>query len=161
MSNNRGERVLLVCDEAYLMIDPQVPQSLAFLRNVEKRSRKYESAWRSSLIRWWISWRRRSRCTGRHFGYSLLQNPDGLRTDKNLQETTDLYNLTDAEQELLESEAPGTRPVPGRLQSGFMSILRFRLQGLPTWARRAAGNTLATGMYPAAVLIPEIMEVFL
>ena len=44
MSNNRGERVLLVCDEAYLMIDPQVPQSLAFLRNVEKRSRKYESA---------------------------------------------------------------------------------------------------------------------
>ena len=38
MSNNRGERVLLVCDEAYLMIDPQVPQSLAFLRNVEKLS---------------------------------------------------------------------------------------------------------------------------
>ena len=33
--------MLLVCDEAYLMIDPQVPQSLAFLRNVEKRSRKY------------------------------------------------------------------------------------------------------------------------
>ena len=44
MSSNREERVLLVCDEAYLMIDPQVPQSLAFLRNVEKRSRKYESA---------------------------------------------------------------------------------------------------------------------
>ena len=43
MSRDRKERVLLVCDEAYLMIDPHVPQSLVFLRNVEKRSRKYES----------------------------------------------------------------------------------------------------------------------
>ncbi len=74
MSNNRGERVLLVCDEAYLMIDPQVPQSLAFLRNVEKRSRKYESALAIiSPTRWWTFWRRRSRCTGRPFGHSLLQ----------------------------------------------------------------------------------------
>jgi len=40
MSKDRTERVLLICDEAYLMIDPQVPQSLVFLRNVEKRARK-------------------------------------------------------------------------------------------------------------------------
>lgn len=40
MSRDRNERCLLVCDEAYLMIDPQVPQSLVFLRNVEKRARK-------------------------------------------------------------------------------------------------------------------------
>lgn len=38
-----NERLLLICDEAYLMIDPQVPQSLVFLRNVEKRARKYEA----------------------------------------------------------------------------------------------------------------------
>lgn len=43
MSKDRNERVLLICDEAYLMIDPQVPQSLVFLRNVEKRARKYEA----------------------------------------------------------------------------------------------------------------------
>lgn len=43
MSRDRNERCLLVCDEAYLMIDPQVPQSLVFLRNVEKRARKYEA----------------------------------------------------------------------------------------------------------------------
>ena len=33
MSIDRTERVLLVCDEAYLMIDNKVPQSLVFLRN--------------------------------------------------------------------------------------------------------------------------------
>lgn len=40
---DRTERTLLICDEAYLMIDPKVPQSLIFLRNVEKRARKYEA----------------------------------------------------------------------------------------------------------------------
>ena len=51
--------------------------------------------WRSFLIPWWISWPRKSKCTGRPC--------DG----KNLQETKDLYNLTDAEQELLESKRRG------------------------------------------------------
>lgn len=36
MSLDRTEPVLLICDESYLMIDPNVPQSLVFLRNVEK-----------------------------------------------------------------------------------------------------------------------------
>lgn len=44
MSENREEKVLLICDEAYIMIDPHVPQSLVFLRNMEKRARKYEAA---------------------------------------------------------------------------------------------------------------------
>jgi hypothetical protein len=43
MSKNRNEKVLLVCDEAYLLVDPNVPQSLIFLRNVAKRARKYEA----------------------------------------------------------------------------------------------------------------------
>jgi hypothetical protein len=43
MSKDRTEKVLLIADEAYLMIDPQVPQSLVFLRNVAKRARKYEA----------------------------------------------------------------------------------------------------------------------
>lgn len=44
MSHDREERVLLICDEAYLMIDRSVPQSLVYLRNVMKRARKYEAA---------------------------------------------------------------------------------------------------------------------
>ncbi|WP_315675827.1 hypothetical protein [Clostridium sp. 19966] len=42
MNKDRNERVLLVCDEVYLMIYTNVTQSLVFLRNVEKRARKYE-----------------------------------------------------------------------------------------------------------------------
>ncbi len=41
MSQDREERVMLICDEAYLMIDPRIPQSLIFLRNIAKRCRKY------------------------------------------------------------------------------------------------------------------------
>ena len=43
MSRDRAEKVLLFADEAYLLIDPQVPQSLAYMRNVSKRARKYEA----------------------------------------------------------------------------------------------------------------------
>jgi hypothetical protein len=42
---NRDERVLLICDETYLMIDPNVPQSLVFLRNVEKRPENTKVPW--------------------------------------------------------------------------------------------------------------------
>src|SRR5699024_3976707 len=44
MSKDRDEKTMLVCDEAYLLIDPQVPQSLVFLRNIAKRCRKYEGS---------------------------------------------------------------------------------------------------------------------
>lgn len=43
MTKNREEKVLLICDEAYLLIDPQIPQTLIGLRNIAKRCRKYES----------------------------------------------------------------------------------------------------------------------
>jgi len=107
MSNDRTERVLLVCDEAYLMIDPQVPQSLVFLRNVEKRARKYEAGLiiiSHSVVDFLAP-------EIKMYGQALLDIPclkllmgcDG----KNLQETRELYNLTDAEQELLESKKRG------------------------------------------------------
>ena len=41
-SKDKEEKTVLWCDEAYLLIDPQVPQTLVFLRNVAKRCRKYE-----------------------------------------------------------------------------------------------------------------------
>lgn len=42
VSKNRKERVLLGVDEAYLLIDPEVPETIKFLRNTSKRIRKYE-----------------------------------------------------------------------------------------------------------------------
>ncbi len=107
MSKDRNEKVLLVCDEAYLMIDPNVPQSLVFLRNVEKRARKYEAGLiiiSHSVVDFLSP-------EIKMYGQALLDIPcikllmgcDG----KNLKETKDLYNLTDAEVELLESKKRG------------------------------------------------------
>ena len=39
---NRTEKCYVVCDEAYLLIDKKVPQSIEFMRNFSKRARKYE-----------------------------------------------------------------------------------------------------------------------
>ncbi len=66
MSKDRTEKVMLVCDEAYLMIDPDVPQSLVFLRNVAKRDRKYEAGLiiiSHSVVDFWTQ---RLRCMDRH-----------------------------------------------------------------------------------------------
>lgn len=42
ISRDRTERVLLVSDETYLIVDPDYPQPLKFMRNTSKRCRKYE-----------------------------------------------------------------------------------------------------------------------
>jgi hypothetical protein len=107
MSADRNEPVLLICDEAYLMIDPNVPQSLVFLRNVEKRARKYEAgvAIISHSVVDFLDPKIKM------YGQALLDIPcfkilmgcDG----KNLIETKELYNLTDAEEELLARKKRG------------------------------------------------------
>jgi len=107
LSRDRTERVLLICDEAYLMIDQHVPQSLVYLRNVEKRARKYEAALAiiSHSVVDFLSE------SIRQYGQALLDIPcykiimgsDG----KNLKETAELYDLTEAEQELLLARKRG------------------------------------------------------
>ncbi|GIP30910.1 VirB4 family type IV secretion system protein [Paenibacillus sp. J2TS4] len=104
MSQDRNERVLLICDESYLMIDPNVPQSLVFLRNVEKRARKYEASLAivsHSVVDFLAP-------EVKMYGQALLDIPSIkilMGTDgQNLQETRELYNLTEAEEELLASK---------------------------------------------------------
>jgi len=107
MSRNRDERVLLICDEAYLMIDQKVPQSLVYLRNAMKRARKYEAAlgiishsvidFLSESIRQYGQALLDVPC------YKLLMGTDG----PNLKETAKLYDLTEAEQELLLARKRG------------------------------------------------------
>ncbi len=107
MSRDREERVLLICDEAYLMIDQKVPQSLVYLRNVMKRARKYEAALgiiSHSLVDFLSE-------SIKQYGQALLDIPCYkilMGTDgKNLKETADLYDLTEAEQELLLARKRG------------------------------------------------------
>jgi len=107
MSKDRTERVLLIGDEAYMLVDPHVPQSLIFLRNVEKRSRKYEAALGiifHSVVDVLDS-------SVKMYGQALLDIPCMkilMGTDgRNLQDTAELYNLTDAETELLAAKKRG------------------------------------------------------
>ena len=86
--------------------------------------------------------------------YKILMGCDG----KNLQETKDLYNLTDAEQELLESKRRGHALFI--IGSKRLHVnLRFRLTSFPIWARLAAGNSVAAGSNPGR-LTYSTQEVF-
>lgn len=108
MSKDRTEPVLLICDESYLMIDPNVPQSLVFLRNVEKRARKYEAgiAIISHSVVDFLD--PKIKLYGQALldipAYKILMGCDGM----NLIETKKLYNLTDAEEQLLAQKKRGS-----------------------------------------------------
>ncbi len=107
MSKDRTEPVLLIADEVYLMIDPRVPQSLVFLRDVAKRARKYEAGLAivsHSVVDFLAP-------PIKMYGQALLDIPCYkvlLGTDgKNLTELKELYNLTDAEEALLAQKKRG------------------------------------------------------
>ena len=107
MSKDREEKVMLICGESYLMVDPNVPQSLVFLRNIEKRCRKYEAALVLDThdIVDFLDPRVKM------YGQSLLSLPTYkifMGTDgQNLEEMTKLYNLTQAERDMLEAKIRG------------------------------------------------------
>ncbi len=92
---------MLICDESYLMIDEKVPQSLVYLRNMMKRVRKHEGSLAviSHSVVDFLS------DNIKQYGQALLDIPTYkilMGTDgQNLKETTRLYDLTEAEQDLL------------------------------------------------------------
>lgn len=104
---NPNERVMLFCDEAYLMIDSRVPQSLVFLRNLVKGARKYEGG--GAIISHTVSDFLDPEI--KKYGQAILDMPAFkilMGTDgRNLLETKELYDLTEAEEELLTSKQRG------------------------------------------------------
>lgn len=107
MSEDRSRPVILVCDEAYLMVDDKCPQSLMYLRNISKRCRKYSGALAvisHSLIDFLSEDIRR-------YAQSLLESPTYKiffgTNGKNLKETATLYDLSDEEQMILQAGIRG------------------------------------------------------
>lgn len=107
ISRDKKEKVMGIFDEAYLLIDPRVPQALAFLKNTAKRCRKYEGAVgiiSHSVVDFLDP-------SVKMHGQALLDTPcfklmlgcDG----ENLRQIRELYNLTDAEEELLLAQQRG------------------------------------------------------
>ncbi len=107
IARDKKEKVMLYCDEAYLMIDKKVPQSLVFLRNASKRARKYEGgiAVISHAVDDFLS------PEIKQYGQALLDTPCFkilMGTDgKNLEELKNLYNLTEAEESFVLSKSRG------------------------------------------------------
>jgi hypothetical protein len=103
MSRDRNEKILLVADEAHMLVDPNVPQSLIFMRNIAKRARKYEAGLiviSQSVVDFLDP------CV-KLYGQALMDLPaykiitgtDG----QNLIELSRLYNFTEAERDRVET----------------------------------------------------------
>ena len=107
MSKDREEKTMLVSDEAYLLIDPQVPQSLVFLRNIAKRCRKYEGSLciiSHSIVDFLDdSVKMYGQAILDMATYKVLMGTDG----KNLEETTELFKLSEYQADFLYAKKRG------------------------------------------------------
>lgn len=107
MSKDKDEKTFLVCDEAWIMIDKAVPQSLIFLRNIAKRCRKYNGG--IAIISHSVvdfldqSVKMYDQAILDMACYKVLMGADG----QNLEEMKNLYKLTEAEYDLIYSRQMG------------------------------------------------------
>lgn len=107
ITRDRTERIMLVADECWTMIDPRCPQSLEFLKNAEKRARKYEG----SIVVGTQSTSDFLDPAVKFFGqavldlptYKLLFSMDG----DSLKQATELFSLNEAQNELISSNQRG------------------------------------------------------
>lgn len=107
VSRNRKEKILLGVDEAYLLADPEAPQALAFLRNTNKRIRKYEGGL-LTITQNVVDFTDPS---VKRYGQALVDNPCykvlmGMG-ENDLASLTELMFLSEAEQELLGQGSRG------------------------------------------------------
>ncbi len=101
MSADRHEPVLAVFDEGYIMLDPDVPQTAMYMRNISKRDRKVEGMMafvtHSVVDVLHENTRRAGQAIIENSAYKIMFGTDG----KNLKETAELFNLTETEQNIL------------------------------------------------------------
>lgn len=135
IEQDRSERIVLLVDEAWMLVDDQTPQALAFLRDTSKRIRKYEG---SQIVASQNVIDFLDPSVARH-GQALLDNPAYKillgQGDKDLQALTDLMELTEAEQELLQSAKRGE----GLLVAGSQRV-HIRIESAPYEAPYLVGG---------------------
>ncbi len=108
ISRNQTERVMLIADECWMMIDPACPQSMIFLRNAEKRARKYEG----SVV---VSTQQIVDFLDPHiklYGQTVLATPSiklifGM-SGQGFREVKNIFALNNAQSRLIESQIRGT-----------------------------------------------------
>ncbi len=101
MSADRSEPVLLVADEAHLMMDPAIKQTAMYMRNIAKRCRKYEgmlfTIFQSTADMLYPEIRMYGQAILDNATYKLIFGCDG----QNLEDTASIFRLTEQEQQIL------------------------------------------------------------
>jgi len=100
---DRTERVMLFVDEAWMLVDPQTPQALLFMKTMAKRIRKYSGSLNLATQNTADFFAPEVKAAGEavigNCAYKLLLRQD----DKDLEVLDKLMHLTEAEHDLLHT----------------------------------------------------------
>lgn len=107
LSKNKDENDILIADECHILIDPNIPQTLEYVRNISKRARKYNS----SIIVITQSIEDFLNDKIKLYGQSLLANSTYklfFKTDgQDLRDIVKTFNLTKKEESLIYNAKKG------------------------------------------------------
>lgn len=107
LSRNRSEKVLFGIDEGYLVVDPEYPDLMKYIRNISKRLRKYEGGLmfitHSVVDVLDPSVKRYGQAIIDNACYKFIMGCDG----KNLEETSKLFSLSEKEVNILSRKNRG------------------------------------------------------
>ena len=107
ISKNKDEFDCLIADECHVLVDPNIPQTLEYLRNISKRARKYNSSIIviSQSLEDWLNEKIRL------YGQSLLANSTYKMFFKmdgqDLRDVVKVFNLSKKEEELIYNAKRG------------------------------------------------------
>ena len=141
LSKNKDERDILIADECHILIDPNIPQTLEYLRNISKRARKYNSSMIaiSQSIEDWLNDKIRL------YGQSLLANSTYKMFFKmdgqDLRDVVKTFSLTKKEENLIYNAKKGECLLTAGTRKIF-ATLKIPLQELQIIDEHFSGDVL-------------------
>lgn len=141
LSKNKDERDILIADECHILIDPNIPQTLEYLRNISKRARKYNSSIIviSQSLEDWLNENIRL------YGQSLLANSTYKMFFKmdgqDLRDVVKTFGLTKKEENLIYNAKKGECLLTAGTRKIF-ATLKIPLQELQIIDEHFSGDML-------------------
>lgn len=141
LSKNKDERDILIADECHILIDPNIPQTLEYLRNISKRARKYNSSIIviSQSLEDWLNEKIRL------YGQSLLANSTYKMFFKmdgqDLRDVVKTFGLTKKEEKLIYNAKKGECLLTAGTRKIF-ATLKIPLQELQIIDEHFSGDVL-------------------
>lgn len=141
LSKNKNEKDILIADECHILIDPNIPQTLEYLRNISKRARKYNSSIIviSQSLEDWLNEKIRL------YGQSLLANSTYKMFFKmdgqDLRDVVKTFGLTKKEENLIYNAKKGECLLTAGTRKIF-ATLKIPLQELLIIDEHFSGDVL-------------------